>query len=102
MIFRPYNKTLQPFARKLRSSSTDTEVLLWAYLRKKQILGVQFYRQKIIGNYIVDFYAPAVKLVIELDGSQHFEPEVIDYDNSRDIFLNELDLKVLSDLTPFI
>ena len=43
-------------------------------LRRKQMLGVQFYRQKPVGNYIADFYAPAARLVVEVDGSQHFEP----------------------------
>jgi len=52
---------------------TDAEQRLWARLRRKQILGVQFYRQKPIGNYIADFYAPAAQLVVEVDGSQHFE-----------------------------
>ena len=52
---------------------TDAEHRLWFRLRRKQLLGLQFYRQKPIGKYIVDFYAPAVALVIEVDGGQHFE-----------------------------
>jgi very-short-patch-repair endonuclease len=68
-----YNPRLKAKARGLRSALTDAEQRLWNRLRRKQILGVQFYRQKPIGNYIVDFYAPAARLVIEVDGAQHAE-----------------------------
>jgi very-short-patch-repair endonuclease len=95
MTFAAYNKNLKPFANEFRKKLTDTELLLWLHLRRKQILGIQFYRQKIIGNYIVDFYAPAVRLVIEVDGSQHFEPEGIEKDLSRDSYLNTLEMHVL-------
>ena len=54
---------------------TDAEQLLWQRLRRKQILGLQFYRQKPILNFIVDFYCPSVSLVIECDGGQHFTVE---------------------------
>ena len=54
---------------------TDAEQLLWSRLRRKQILGLQFYRQKPLLNYIVDFYCPAVNLVIECDGGQHYTAE---------------------------
>ncbi len=56
---------------------------------------VQFYRQRIIGNYIVDFYCYGAKLVIELDGSQHFNKDAIEYDKARSEYLNALGLKVL-------
>jgi very-short-patch-repair endonuclease len=70
----PYDPRLKGKARSLRAKLTDAEQRLWARLRRKQILGVQFYRQKPIGNYIADFFAPAVRLVVEVDGSQHFDP----------------------------
>ena len=95
MTFVPYNKNLKPFAGELRNKLTDTELLLWFHLRQKQILGVQFYRQKIIGDFILDFYAPAVRLVIEVDGSQHYEPEGIEKDLSQDAYLNTLQIHVL-------
>ena len=60
-----YNRRLKAKSRSLRSNSTDAELHLGYRLRRKQIRGVQFYRRKTIGNYIADFYAPAVKLVIE-------------------------------------
>lgn len=73
---------------------TDAEQCIWARVRRKQILGIQFYRQKPIGPYIVDFYAPAAKLVIELDGSQHLEPEHARRDAARDAFLEDQGLLV--------
>ncbi len=65
---KPYNKNLKQASRDLRNNMTDAEKLLWSRLRNKQILGLQFYRQKPILNYIVDFYCPAANLVIECDG----------------------------------
>jgi very-short-patch-repair endonuclease len=88
------NLNLKTLSRNLRSNLTDTEALLWSRLRRKQILSVQFYRQKPIGNYIVDFYAPAVYLVIELDGGQHFEEEYLLRDQERDAYLQAQNLKV--------
>jgi very-short-patch-repair endonuclease len=67
-----YDPRLKGAARSLRSDPTDSEQRLWSRLRRKHILGVQFYRQKPIGRYVVDFYAPAVGLVVEVDGGQHF------------------------------
>ena len=64
----PYNRRLKTQARSLRTNPTDAELHRWYRLRRKQILGVQFYRQKPIGNYIAHFYAPAAKLVVEPDG----------------------------------
>ena len=61
----------------------------------KQILGVQFYRQKPIANYIADFYARAAKLVVELDGAQHLEPGQSKYDAQRTSDLEQQGLKVL-------
>jgi len=74
---------------------TDAEGLLWLRLRRKQIGGVQFYRQKPIGNYIVDFYAPRANIAIEVDGSQHREPCAVEADIERDRFLARLKLTIL-------
>ena len=65
----------------------DAEKLLWSKLRRKQLKGLQFYRQKVIGNYIADFYCPEVKLVIEVDGGQHYSAEGIEDDRKRDAYL---------------
>ncbi len=91
----PYSKTTKPLARELRKNETEAEKLLWSRIRRKQILDVQFKRQKPIGNYIVDFYGVEAKLVIELDGSQHFEPQAVAYDLERTKFLELLGVKVI-------
>jgi len=64
-------------------------------LRRKQLLGVQFYRQKPIGNCIVDFFAPSAKLVAEVDGSRHLAAEHASSDRIRDAYMASLGLKVL-------
>ncbi len=66
-----YNPHLRDKARHLRKNLTDSEAALWSRLRNKQLLGIQFYRQKPIGEYIVDFFAPRARLVVEVDGAQH-------------------------------
>jgi very-short-patch-repair endonuclease len=74
---------------------TDAEQLIWSKIRRKQIKDVQFYRQKNIGHYIVDFYCPKGKLVIEIDGGQHYEKEGMDKDRKRDDYLQGLGLNVM-------
>ncbi|RZG68769.1 DUF559 domain-containing protein [Acinetobacter bouvetii] len=92
---QPYNKNLKQPSRDLRNNMTDAEKCLWSKLRAKQILGLQFYRQKPILNFIVDFYCPAANLVIECDGGQHFTDEGLEADRVRDEVLAELGLIVL-------
>ena len=89
-----YNPNLKLPSRKLRKNMTEAEGKLWKHIRKRQIKGVQFLRQRPIGNYIVDFYAPETKLVIEVDGGQHFSEEGKESDRNRDSFLNSLGLRV--------
>jgi very-short-patch-repair endonuclease len=91
----PYSRTTKPLARELRKNQTGAEQLLWHRLRRKQILGVQFNRQRPIAGYIVDFYGVEAKLVIELDGSQYNEPDAIAYDFERTKVLESLGLKVI-------
>jgi very-short-patch-repair endonuclease len=74
-----YNGQLKEHARLLRKSMTKQEVILWNHLRRKQILDIKFLRQKPSGQYILDFYAPQIKLAIELDGSQHYEANSNDH-----------------------
>jgi very-short-patch-repair endonuclease len=67
-----YNRNLKEFARKLRNNSTLAEVVLWEkVLRKKQLRGYSFLRQRPIENYIVDFFCKDLKLIVELDGEIH-------------------------------
>jgi very-short-patch-repair endonuclease len=91
----PYNKQLKYLARELRKNMTDAERLLWSKVRKKQLNSYQFYRQKNVGNYIVDFYCPAGKLIIELDGGQHYTKEGMKKDDMRDRYLDSLGFTVL-------
>jgi len=67
---------------------TDAERLLWSKIRRKQLKGLQFYRQKIIGNYIADFYCPKLKLVIEVDGGRHYNDEGKENDLMRDAYMS--------------
>ena len=89
----PYNPKLKEYARKLRTNSTFTEILLWNYLKKKQLLGFDFDRQKPIDNYIVDFYCKELKLAIEIDGESHYGKE--EKDKQRDVRLNSFGVTVL-------
>jgi very-short-patch-repair endonuclease len=90
-----YNPRLKSTARKLRSNMTDSERVLWSRIRRKQLKGFQFYRQKVVGNYIVDFYCPSAKIIIEVDGSQHYEKEALRKDQVRDERLSKLGFEVL-------
>jgi len=91
----PYNRNLKQHSRQLRKNMTDAERHLWAKIRMKQLKGYQFYRQKPIGDYIVDFFCPMAKLVIEIDGSHHLVGETIEYDRIRDDYLSSLGLRAL-------
>jgi CRISPR-associated exonuclease Cas4 len=90
-----YSRNLKEPSRELRKNMTDAERVLWARLRGKQLCGVQFYRQKPLGPYIVDFYAHAAGLVIEVDGGQHYEPEHARRDSERDRYLSERGVLVM-------
>jgi very-short-patch-repair endonuclease len=90
-----YNPNLKKTARHFRAEMTDSERMIWSRLRRKQILGTQFYRQKPIGSYVVDFYAPRAKLIVEVDGSQHLHPEYAQKDKQRDAYLASQGLRVL-------
>ena len=90
---RKYNKDLMPFAKELRRNMTAEERHLWFdFLREYP---VKFTRQKILGRYIADFYCPQAKLVIELDGSQHYEDNEIKKDSERTEYLKQYGLKVI-------
>ena len=91
----PFNKKLKPLARAHRTNMTDAETALWAKIRRKQLKDRQFYRQKNIGNYIVDFYCPAAKLIIELDGDQHLTDKGMKADEIRDRYLQSLGFTIL-------
>ncbi len=90
-----YNPANKQFSQKLRANQTDTERILWSKLRRKQIKGYLFTRQKPIGRYIVDFYCHKLKLVIEVDGDLHYLTEKNKIkDRERDQYLNNLGITV--------
>jgi very-short-patch-repair endonuclease len=95
MYWLPYNKDLKEFSRKLRNNSTLGEILLWQKLRAGSIMNYTFNRQKPLGRYIVDFYCKPLKLVIEIDGSYHFEDEQKIKDKLRQQILEKMDLSFL-------
>jgi len=90
-----YDKQLKGLSRHLRTNMTDAENRLWSKLRKKQLRDHQFYRQKIIRKYIVDFYCPKANLVIELDGGQHYSENGKTEDRKRDDAIIKMGIKVL-------
>ena len=88
-----HNPQLTPFARELRKNMTKEERHLWYDFL--QSYPIKFTRQKVLGRYIADFYCAKAKLVIELDGSQHFEPAETKKDTERTKFLESYGLTVL-------
>jgi len=88
-----YNSKLTPNARKLRKDMTKEEQHLWYDCLKT--LPVTVHRQKVLGNYIVDFYIASAKLIIELDGSQHYEDKGRQEDEIRDAYLESIGCTVL-------
>lgn len=88
----PYNPKLKLRARELRQAENLSEVLFWMQITKGRFYKIDFDRQRVIGNYIVDFYIKQLGLVIEIDGASH--DHKIDYDKIREDFLISLGLKI--------
>ena len=88
-------KEMKERRQELRKGQTDAERQLWSRLRNKQMSGYKFYRQYGIGFYIVDFYCPLLKLVIEVDGGQHYSEQGIAHDRQRELFLRNIGVKVI-------
>ncbi|HBU24169.1 MAG TPA: endonuclease domain-containing protein [Chlorobaculum sp.] len=89
----PYNPALRDRAKALRKAGILHEALLWFELKSNKLNGLDFDRQKIIGNYIVDFYCAERSVVIEVDGSSHDSKQI--EDRERDAYLNGLGLTVI-------
>jgi very-short-patch-repair endonuclease len=90
-----YDKSLKQLSRNLRKNMTDAEKLMWSRIRGKQLKGLQFYRQKIIGSYIADFYCPKARLVIEIDGGQHYSAGGKEKDRLRDDYMARAGITLL-------
>jgi very-short-patch-repair endonuclease len=88
----PYNPALLARSKKLRKAGIISEVVFWKQIRDKSFLGIDFDRQRIIGNYIVDFYIKSLGLIIEIDGSSHNDKDA--YDACREKFLTSLGLRM--------
>lgn len=88
----PANKNLKDYSKKLRKTGNYPEVVFWQQVHKGGFHSLDFDRQRIIGNYIVDFYIKSLALVIEIDGTVHNDRE--DYDARRDDYLISLGLNV--------
>ena len=91
---RQYEQYLRPLSKKLRNNSTKQEIILWQYIKQKQ-LGVKFRRQQPIGKYIADFVCFEKKLIIEIDGGQHNDNKNIANDIIRDKFFTQQGYKTL-------
>ncbi len=87
------NTALRSKARALRKAGNLAEVIFWNHVKNKQILSLDFDRQKIIGNFIVDFYIKKIGLAIEIDGNSHTN-EKYDYDRNREIILKSYGLHI--------
>ncbi|HMV09221.1 MAG TPA: endonuclease domain-containing protein [Cyclobacteriaceae bacterium] len=81
--------------KDLRNNGTSAEATLWKFLQKSQLDGRKFRRQHSIGNYIVDFYCPAERLVVELDGQYHFEHDGEIRDEIRTKYLESLGIRIV-------
>jgi Uncharacterized protein conserved in bacteria len=88
----PFNSTLKQLAKDKRKAGILSEVLFWKEVRNKQFHRIDFDRQRIIGNYIVDFYVKALGLIVEVDGESH--DDKVDYDARRDEYFKTLGLAV--------
>jgi very-short-patch-repair endonuclease len=88
----PKNKNLISYSKGNRHAGILTEVLFWQQVHKGKFYGINFNRQKVIGNYIVDFYIPSLSLVVEIDGWSHIYKE--EYDFERENYLKTFGLKV--------
>jgi very-short-patch-repair endonuclease len=89
----PYNPKLKERAKKLRQARNLSEVLFWNQVKNKKFKGFDFDRQKIVGNYIVDFYCTNGNVVVEIDGKSH--DNKVAYDAKRDAYLKSLRLEVI-------
>ncbi|WP_395052970.1 endonuclease domain-containing protein [Flavobacterium sp.] len=88
----PYNIKLKSRARALRKAGNYSEVVFWQQVHKRKFYAIDFDRQRIIGNFIVDFYVKTLGLVVEIDGESHNDKE--EYDTMRENFLISLGLKI--------
>ena len=90
-----YNPALKELARELRNNMTFAEKATWRMLNGKQFKGYDFHRQKPIGEFIADFYCYDLRLVIEIDGINHIDKDVIRKDKIKSQYFNSIGLNIL-------
>ena len=96
MMTHFFNKTSEKEKRRgLRSGMPPAEALVWSKIRNKQVLGHKFRRQYGVGPYVIDFYCPALKLAVEIDGDSHFVAEAIENDQRRQGFIESFGIRFL-------
>ena len=93
---RIYNRReLKTRRQTLRNQMPPAEVLLWQQIRGKQLLGYKFRRQYSVGRYVLDFYCPALRLGIELDGDSHFQEGGAQRDQERDSYISSFGIRLV-------
>ena len=96
MTKRIFNRTDEKTKRRdLRNSSPQSEALLWAHLRQRQVDSLRFRRQYSVGAYVLDFYCPEVKLAIEIDGATHDGDDAAEYDANRQAWIEQFGIRFL-------
>jgi very-short-patch-repair endonuclease len=91
-----FNKPqLKSHRKELRKNQTPAETKMWQILRNRQFLGLKFFRQYSVENFILDFYCPEIHLGIELDGGQHNETDMIQRDNNRTRIIEKYNIKII-------
>ena len=88
-------KEMEVYRKNLRNNGTTAEAFLWKYLKGSQLQGRKFRRQHSINRYVVDFYCPSEKLIVELDGQYHFNPQMQEYDRKREKDLEALGFTII-------
>ena len=88
-------KSLKARRKQLRNQGTAAEAVLWTHLKKRQLNGWKFRRQHSVGSFILDFYCPAERLAVELDGAIHDDPDQVKYDRERTRYLEQMGIRVI-------
>lgn len=91
-----FNKSIEKAKRRqLRNDSPSAELKIWSSLRRKNLAGYKFRRQYSVGPYVLDFYRPALKLAVEIDGDSHFIGTAVDDDERRQAFMETFGIRFL-------
>jgi very-short-patch-repair endonuclease len=95
MTFLMNDPKLRERRKALRNNPTEAEKIFWGHVRNRQFCGLRFFRQYSCGPYILDFYCPNIKLAVEIDGGQHNDEEIRNYDEARSDYLRAHGIEVI-------